>query len=227
MQLVAQQKPAGQAKQQGTQNGLHKLGNGLKGASAIRRQRLKAKKFPLLVLPALVHITQHAHGLDHFGIAQGPIGILLSGNGAAVGLHQRRFRGALIEPGHHHLDDTKYQRSPAQPWADRNSTIITSAMGVSMAARSAGEYRKSRMARKSLSGCCEAPGIRFRLASNIAPKMRPLMIRSSSTLAERITSLRAHSRTSITMYAPKISNVSITRVVWLRVFTTRSYTSSM
>ena len=48
-----------------------------------------------------------------------------------------------------------------------------------------------------------------------------------STLAECISSLRAHSSTSISTYAPTTASVSITSVVWLRLSTTRAYTSSM
>ena len=108
-----------------------------------------------------------------------------------------------------------------------SSTIITSAMGASIMASSAGENRKSRTCRKSLKGCCVPPGMRLRLASKMALKMRTLIFWSSSTLAECISSLRAHSSTSISTYAPTTASVSITSVVWLRLSTTRAYTSSM
>ena len=95
--------------------------------------------------------------------------------------------------------------SPANTSADQpsagliknSSTSITSATGASIKASSAGENRKSRTCRKSFIGCCVPPGRRRRLASKMALKMRPLNLPSSSTLAARMVSLRAHSSTSI------------------------------
>ena len=61
----------------------------------------------------------------------------------------------------------------------------------------------------------------------MAWKMRERMRSSSSTLAARMTSLRAHSSSSMTTYTPRISSVSMASVVWLRLLTTRPYTSSI
>jgi len=118
-ELVVQQEPSPQPQKHGAQRGLQQLGDGLKTARPLRRQRLQIQKIALLAQPPAVRIAQHAHRLDHLGIAQRVVGILLRLNGRTVGLHQRRLGTALIEPGHERLHYGKHQGRPAQHRADQ------------------------------------------------------------------------------------------------------------
>ena len=103
----------------------------------------------------------------------------------------------------------------------------TNDTGASMQAIKTGVFRKSRSVRKSFMGWMVPPGERFRLASKMAVKTRELRRWSSATEASCISWPRAQSSTSITTKAPTTNSVSIHNVMWLRLVTTRSYTSSM
>ena len=85
IELVAQQQPGSQAKKHRTGGILEKLGNCLVKTSMVGCLGLQAQKFLLLAHPALMDIAQHPHRLNHLRIAQGAVGILLGGNGAAIG----------------------------------------------------------------------------------------------------------------------------------------------
>ena len=108
-----------------------------------------------------------------------------------------------------------------------SSTKNTRAAGTSTHATSTGELKNSRTVRRSFKGCAVPPGARLRLALKMIPKTRFVRRWSSFREASCINWLRAHSSTSITMKMPITTSVSIHKVKWLRLLTTRSYTSSM
>ena len=70
VQLIAQHQPRPQAQQRGARRGLQKFGSRLKSAASVRGLRLQLQKLPLFRHPALVNVAQHAHGLNHLGVAQ-------------------------------------------------------------------------------------------------------------------------------------------------------------
>ena len=119
IEAVVQQQPAAQAQQQRTQGGLQQFGDGLVATGSLRGLGLQVQKLTLLVHPAGMNVAQHAHGLDDLGVAQRAVGVLLGGDGAAVGLHQRGLGATLVEPAHHRQHQGKHQRHPAQHRADQ------------------------------------------------------------------------------------------------------------
>ena len=97
---------------------MHELAGCLEGASLVGRIGLQPEELALLLHPAAMDIGQHAHSLDHLGIAQRAVRILLGTDRRPISRQQRWTGAALVEPGQHHLHHGTQHSRPAQHRTD-------------------------------------------------------------------------------------------------------------
>ena len=120
--LALDGEPASRPQEQRALQGLDQLGDGVVGTGRVRRVGLELQEFALLDHPFGVDVAHHAHGLNHLGVSEGAVGVVLRIDGASVGfgqdrhgflfgvvgnvdLHHGAEHGHDTEPGAHNEDD--------------------------------------------------------------------------------------------------------------------------
>ena len=92
-QLAFDHQQGAQAQNQRLQADADELGHHIDAGVAVRGQGLVVQNAAVIAKPALADGRQHAHGFDHFGIAQIVVGESRRGHGRLVGVGQRLAGG--------------------------------------------------------------------------------------------------------------------------------------
>ncbi len=107
--------PGAEAEHQGLQGDAQVFTQRVDPRRALAGQALLVEERLVQPFPAPAHAAEHAHRLDHLGVAQVVAGQLAGLDRQLAGLGQRRTGGAFVEPGEGHQGQRADQREQAEP----------------------------------------------------------------------------------------------------------------